>query len=380
MTDPPETSVAPAAAEAARADSDSAAAEPTTPPNDYVSLRLCDLKRGTVLKTPILDPRGVLLLNAGQLISDTFHARLVARGMVSVMVHSEDLGDAVATTASTEQGLAEQAPQKLKGVVAAASNQTSEALDRIAVSGRGLDLPQQGEAFANEQIDRAGELHDPALRRSIMERMNDAVAIAFEIQTRIAEGRGVDEEGLNGLADAALADLAEDRDLFTCLALSPRGGNWVTRHGVHASRLGAALGAAMGLDRPTLRELVIGILVHDAGMLRIDPALYETPGPLGSAAYLEITKHPVLVFEALQHARGLPARSAFIAYQIHERCDGSGYPRRRTSQQMHALAKIAAVADEFVALSAARSYREALTPHHAVRHILKDAGAGALDS
>ncbi|NNJ27015.1 HD-GYP domain-containing protein [Alienimonas chondri] len=345
--------------------------------DEYVAMRLCDLKRGTTLQTPILDERGVLLLNAGMVITDTFHAKLVARGLVSVMVHA---GEVAKLLAGTPQGEATEAPPTRPGVVAAASNPTSEALDQIAMSGRGLALPPQDNPFRDELADRTGAPLDPDRWEKTIAAIGDAVTEAAAIQREIADGRGVNLTGLTGLADAALDELAEDRDLFVCIALSPHGGNRLTRHGVHAARLGAAVGAVMGLDRSTLRELMIGILVHDAGMLRIDPAVYETPGPLGKAAFLEITKHPVLVFDALKSAREVPARSAFVAYQIHERCDGSGYPRRRTASQMHVLAKVAAVVDSFIALTASRSYRPALAPHHAIRHVLKEAGAGALDA
>ncbi|MFH5803230.1 HD-GYP domain-containing protein [Alienimonas sp. DA493] len=343
---------------------------------EYVPLRRCDLRRGTVLKTPVLDDRGVLLLAAGQVISDTFHAKLVDRGLLSVQVHAEEVPKLLA---GVPQGEAKEAPRSRTGVVAPAANATSEALDRIAVSGRGLGLPKQGDPFRGELVDRTGVPYDPARRDASVARLCEAVSVAGAIQREIASGQGVDLPGLTGLADEALDDLAADRDLFAAIGLSPHGTGYPTRHGVHASMLAAAVGAAMGLDRPTLNELTIGVLVHDAGMLRLDPALYETPGPLGKAAFLEITKHPVLVFEALGSARDIPPRAAFIAYQMHERCDGSGYPRRRTAPQLHALAKIAAVVDAFVALTSPRPYRPALAPHHAMRHLLKDAAAGAFD-
>ncbi|QDT14930.1 HD-GYP domain-containing protein [Alienimonas californiensis] len=349
---------------------------PAVNQDEYVPLRRCDLRRGTVLKTPVLDERGVLLLAAGQVISDTFHAKLVDRGLLSVQVHA---GEVAELLAGIPQGEATQAPRARIGVVAPAANATSEALDQIAMSGRGLGLPRQGVPFGEEQIDRSGAPYDPARRDACVARLSEAVGAAGVIQRDIASGRGVDLPGLNSIAEGALDDLAADRDLFAAIGLSPHSAGYPTRHGVHASMLAAAVGATLGLDRPTLNELTIGVLVHDAGMLRLDPALYDTPGPLGKAAFLEITKHPVLVFEALKSARDIPPRAAFIAYQMHERCDGSGYPRRRTAPQLHALAKIAAVVDAFAALTSPRPYRPALAPHHAMRHVLKEAAAGAFD-
>ncbi|HEX4150561.1 MAG TPA: HD domain-containing phosphohydrolase, partial [Pirellulales bacterium] len=68
-----------------------------------------------------------------------------------------------------------------------------------------------------------------------------------------------------------------------------------------------------------------------------------------------------------------------IAYQIHERCDGSGYPRRRQVATIHPLARIAAVADVFVALISPRAYRPALMPYYAMEYLLRGAAQGVFD-
>ena len=343
----------------------------------YVPLRRRDLRRGCTLGTPILDERGVLLLAAGQTVTDVFHAKLVERGLASVKVHADEIPRLLA---GVPQGGATEAPRARGGVIAAAGNATTEALDRLAVSGRGLSLPEQTDPFARELVDRTGAHHDAELRAAAVGRLSAAVNAVGEIQRDLAGGRGLDLAGLTAVAEASLDDLAADRDLFASLGLNAHGSGYRTRHGVHASMTAAAVGTKLGLDRPTLIELTIGVLVHDTGMLKLDPAIYDRPGPLGRADYLEVTKHPVYVFDALKSVKAVPARAAFIAYQMHERCDGSGYPRRRTGAQLHALAKIAAVTDAFTALTAPRPYRDGLAPHHAMRHVLKEAAAGRLDA
>src|SRR5690606_27821163 len=59
--------------------------------------------------------------------------------------------------------------------------------------------------------------------------------------------------------------------------------------------------------------------------------------------------------------------------------DGSGYPRGRTAQKIHPLAKIAGVADTFTALVARRPYRPGMLPYHAMVQMLRDVGAGLYD-
>jgi hypothetical protein len=69
-----------------------------------------------------------------------------------------------------------------------------------------------------------------------------------------------------------------------------------------------------------------------------------------------------------------------VAYQMHERCDGSGYPRGHKGIHIHRLAKIAAVADVFVALVSPRPHRAPLMPYIAMETVLRDGTDGLYDA
>ena len=56
----------------------------------------------------------------------------------------------------------------------------------------------------------------------------------------------------------------------------------------------------------------------------------------------EIAKHPILTMDSLAcPGVRLTRISRIVAYQIHERCDGSGYPRGMVGDDLHVLSKIA---------------------------------------
>ena len=71
--------------------------------------------------------------------------------------------------------------------------------------------------------------------------------------------------------------------------------------------------------------------------------------------------------------------ATFIGYQVHERTNGSGYPRRRSAMTIHRFAKIVAIADVFSAMTRPRPYRPAILPHEAVKQILVDGSHNKLD-
>ena len=75
----------------------------------------------------------------------------------------------------------------------------------------------------------------------------------------------------------------------------------------------------------------------------------------------------------------VPAAARMVAYQMHERCNGSGYPRGRTGGHIHDLAKISAVADVFIALASPRPHRHGMRPYHAMVKLLHDVREGLFD-
>jgi HD-GYP domain-containing protein (c-di-GMP phosphodiesterase class II) len=115
-------------------------------------------------------------------------------------------------------------------------------------------------------------------------------------------------------------------------------------------------------------------------MLRTKDEIYGNDRVLNSHEFEDVASHPIYTFDMLAaHLDSVPVTSRLIAYQIHERCDGSGYPRRRQVATIHPLARIAAVADVFVALISPRAYRPALMPYYAMEYLLRGAAQGVFD-
>lgn len=121
-------------------------------------------------------------------------------------------------------------------------------------------------------------------------------------------------------------------------------------------------------------------MVHDAGMLHVDEKLYNSPDVLDPIAFLDITKHVVISTDLLfKKMERVPVGVRMVVYQMHERCDGSGYPRGWTAERIHPLAKISAVADAYVALVSPRPHRHAMLPYFAMEKMLEDVKTGLYD-
>ena len=70
--------------------------------------------------------------------------------------------------------------------------------------------------------------------------------------------------------------------------------------------------------------------------------------------------HAALGYDMLKHSnRALLKAAAIVAYEHHEKFDGSGYPRGLSGEAIHIYGRITALADVFDALGSDRVYKKA---------------------
>lgn len=115
--------------------------------------------------------------------------------------------------------------------------------------------------------------------------------------------------------------------------------------------------------------LYYGTLLHDIGMLTIPRELIETPRKLEPKEAKLVKTHVESARKIL--STRMKKEVVDIALAHHERCDGSGYPRQLTDNQMSTEQKILQVTDIVVALVNKRSYRKPL-PKEKIIAILEE--------
>ena len=141
--------------------------------------------------------------------------------------------------------------------------------------------------------------------------------------------------------------------------------DYIYAHSVNTCVLSVLI--AVNLDYPEgkLTDLALGTMLHDIGMMMLPDALLMKMGNLTPEESKQVQQHPEDGFNILRTVREIPITVAHIAYQHHERVDGTGYPRNLTADKILEFAKVAAVADTFDALVSDRPYRKGMVPHEA---------------
>lgn len=323
--------------------------------NDYAPVRIDQLRVGARLRMPIYEnrtDRNLLLISGGTTITSSLLERLKQRGITTVRIHRGELQETA--PAPRVPALATKAAAK-------------EA------------VPSADARFLQRISDRSSTSYDANLTRRVVETHEQSVEQIDALLDGVSHGDLSNGNAVVSISNESLFQMTADLDLFVSLGLEPATDTYPGRHSLQVAKLSMAIGAVMGLKPSDLIEMAIGCLVHDVGMLTLKRELFECDAKLSSIQFLEITKHPTLTFELVKDLKQLSTGSRMVAYQMHERWNGTGYPRRRQGRNIHSLARIAGAADMFVALVSPRPHRPGLLPYRAMEQMLNATRRGDFD-
>ena len=133
--------------------------------------------------------------------------------------------------------------------------------------------------------------------------------------------------------------------------------------GNHIKRVAAysrVLARAYGLSEEETYILEFASPMHDIGKIGIPDAILNKPGKLTQDEFKIMKEHSQLGYEILNTSpRGVLKAAATVAFEHHEKWDGSGYPKGLKGEEIHIYGRITAVADVFDALGSDRCYKKA---------------------
>lgn len=116
----------------------------------------------------------------------------------------------------------------------------------------------------------------------------------------------------------------------------------------------------LGFSEPDADMLKRASPMHDVGKIAIPDAILNKPGRYTDEDMEIMKNHTAYGYEMLKGTeRPLFQTAAIVAYEHHEKFNGSGYPRGLAGEDIHIYGRITAVADVFDALGTKRVYKDA---------------------
>ena len=225
------------------------------------------------------------------------------------------------------------------------------------------------------QTDNARQKRRKELESEYQTTLNHIAGIVKSLQSDVQTGIKVIQEFLSDTIKAPIQDKALYVHMLNA-NMSQDANESI--HRLNVCYLALALGNVMGLSRTQLEELGTAAILHDIG--KTEPPLqlmlqYPAQAPTDKQ-YLEL--HPQYGAEILAKDRKISKNVLDAIYQHHEKCDGTGYPRKRTAQNISILAKIIAVVNTYDNLCNRYYLKKLLTPHESLSYLYTRLGESTL--
>jgi len=261
---------------------------------------------GSVLARPVINSSGRILLQSGVRVTASYIGRLMAMGYDVLFIEDDRLEDV-------------EFHMSITGQTREAAYKTIENVSKYIESG-------------NESA-----LKESNVRATVQQMLNDLL-YSSDVLGNLTEIQGYDD--------------------------------YTFHHSINTTILGLVLGMASGFSEHKLLEFGMGVLMHDIGKIQVPASILNKKTPLLPEEFDEIKRHSTIGFDILRRNNDFSLLSAHVAFQHHEKWDGSGYPRGLKGSEIHEYGKLAAVADVYEALTSRRIYRKAIEPNDAFEYIV----------
>jgi len=325
-----------------------------TPPQ---MVSVCGLAIGATAETDLMTPDGVVIIQQNEQVED-HHLAALKDSLIDYLIArpAADLDTIRATL---------------------------QDLSRIVIS-RVENLIGRGEYI------RAPESRDPMIGTipdvppSEVLNLNAIQLMRRRLSSRLQPVYGMLETGkqpnlqvLNDIVEDLMDLMRTEPRQFSQLALmTSRREDYLPDHAISVSVLSMAIAAHMNLATDLVKEVVLGALIFDVGMLVVPKRIRASSGTLTEGDRERVQQHPIYSLTMMEQLPGLSPIPRLMGYQHHERLNGKGYPSATTGAEISDFARIVSVADVFAASTNPRAYKSQKLQYNAMEELIHLAHKG----
>ncbi|MFD0673699.1 HD-GYP domain-containing protein [Cohnella sp. GCM10027633] len=286
-----------------------------------------ELERGDVLAKAVHNHSGVVMLEAGTVLTEQYISRL--RNLRINAVHLQAL-----------------------------PNQPGAILDR---GGRPIYSDAE---WLHPDIDRMK--NDDKARENAVKLVTEFASTGL-MQDRII--LPVPEEAFRNSFREVLHEIASNRAFAEELGVMMLSDPMQFQHAMNVTLCADVIAAAKQFDSAKLYELTVGALFCDIGMTRLPMALTKVNRELSETEMKMMKQHTTEGYRVLKAMKDVPTAAAQVALLHHERYRGEGYPLGVKQEAIPEFAQIVGLADVYNALISPRHHRKPFAPGEATEYL-----------
>lgn len=202
----------------------------------------------------------------------------------------------------------------------------------------------------------------------------EAKILQTKLLDALKNGEVVDIAPLEEMADEMVDSIFKNPDAMIFLSRIREKDTYLMEHSLNVGMLLANFGRFLKLSRQTIKELLVGGLLHDTGKIMVPDEILHKPGRLIVDEFAIMKKHVEYSVQFLDKSAGISKIVRTVAANHHERLDGLGYPRGLKGMELCLVSRISTIVDVFDALTADRCYKKGMQATQAFHILLQGAG------
>ena len=203
----------------------------------------------------------------------------------------------------------------------------------------------------------------------VREYFNELVKKAKDIRSKVKKNQEITHSPvLSILHNIIDEDLIDQLYEYALLVPYHKG---LPLHSVSVILACLKVGRGMGYNIEKLLKLGLAAFLENVGMYQVPDRILEKRGELSTEEMATVRKHPENSARILGRMPQAFQWLAEVTLQVHERWDGSGYPKGLKGEQISEFASIIGLVDTYMAMIRNRPHRTKYVQTEAVKDIIE---------
>ena len=229
------------------------------------------------------------------------------------------------------------------------------------------------EAAVEQLLSEDGEEDPDGLRREEMARAKgvrkEAEKVIGTVMHDVLEGKRINIAQVDAVVERMIDSVFDNQSAMMCLSRLKTRDEYTFQHSVNVCIFMIAFCRAIGFDRAATTEVGTGALLHDVGKMKVPRDILNKPSRLTEEEFALMQSHVTHSYQVLKEERGIPASAITVAFEHHERHDGTGYPLGLKGDKITRVGQMAAIVDVYDAITSDRCYHTGVDPAEALRKL-----------